>query len=106
MYLGGYPPKINMTPSVWTKSLDKTFVGCLRDLNVNGVTYNLADFLIEKSHGEVELGCAEMLPQCHSGPCHNGGSCSEGWNRYWCDCSSTQYVGAFCDRRKETIIKI
>ena len=37
-----------------------------------------------------------MPGQCHGHPCMHGGTCTEGWNRYICDCSQTSFTGATC----------
>lgn len=51
-----------------------------------------------------------MRPSCHvqpamcaSQPCLNGGQCSEGWNRFECDCSRTAFAGPVCGRDAATL---
>lgn len=46
-----------------------------------------------------------MANQCGSSSqvCQNGGTCTEGWNRPLCDCSSTLYTGPTCGRGKSIL---
>lgn len=39
-----------------------------------------------------------MPPKCGESPCMNGGKCSEGWNRYICDCRQTSFSGPTCGK--------
>lgn len=40
--------------------------------------------------------CPESTNSCKSDTCYNGGICHEGWNRFICDCSNTEYAGVTC----------
>lgn len=40
-------------PGVWTLSLETGFVGCVRDLVLDGVTINLVSLSLEQDHGSV-----------------------------------------------------
>lgn len=40
---------------------------------------------------------------CSSQPCLNGGLCTEGWNRFECDCSATAFAGPVCGRDAATL---
>ena len=37
------------------------------------------------------------INECGSGPCDNGGTCTDGINRYVCDCTNTGYEGTNCE---------
>ena len=50
------------------------------------------------STGAIRPACHVLPPQCESQPCMNGGSCTEGWNRFLCDCSSTSFNGPTCGK--------
>lgn len=39
-------------PGVWTLSMEKGFVGCVRDLVLDGVAINLVSLSIEQDHGK------------------------------------------------------
>lgn len=52
-----------------------------------------------------------MRPACHvqasfcgSHPCMHGGKCIEGWNRFYCDCTSTDFIGATCSKGKNPLM--
>ncbi|VDP02030.1 unnamed protein product [Soboliphyme baturini] len=103
VYIAGYPwnkldSKSQPPPSVWTGSLRKGFMGCLRDLTQNGIYIDLISLLKENRTDGIEVGCYDTLPQCSEYACQNGGSCIEQWNRYYCDCSSTLYAGTRCEK--------
>ncbi|KAI5748091.1 hypothetical protein M8J77_021783 [Diaphorina citri] len=45
----------------------------------------------------IKSGChQETISQCESAPCINSGRCTDGWNRYICDCTGTSYSGPIC----------
>ena len=46
--------------------------------------------------GSIRSSCHKMTGFCHDRPCMHGGKCTEGWNRYICDCSQTSFSGATC----------
>jgi hypothetical protein len=46
--------------------------------------------------GSIRSSCHKMTGLCHDRPCMHGGTCSEGWNRYICDCTQTSFTGATC----------
>lgn len=39
---------------VWTLSLETGFVGCVRDLVLDGMTINLVSLSLEQDHGEIK----------------------------------------------------
>ena len=55
---------------------------------------------------DVGSYCHAMPVQCTSGRCMHDGRCSEGWNRFNCDCSQTGYVGPVCNKRKLQIFQL
>ncbi|KRY50830.1 Neurexin-1a [Trichinella britovi] len=83
----------NLPPSVWTATLGRGFVGCLKDVTLDGVSLDLIGLLPHQRQRDVVVGCYDMLPQCTEVSCKNGGRCIEGWNRYYCDCSAVFYSG-------------
>ncbi|XP_047459992.1 neurexin-1a isoform X33 [Mugil cephalus] len=102
LYLGGLPEnkKGLMFPTeVWTALLNYGYVGCIRDLFIDGQSKDVRRLAeIQKAAG-VKPSCSKEPPkQCLSNPCQNNGICREGWNRYVCDCSGTGYLGRSCER--------
>lgn len=47
--------------------------------------------------------CHVQPLQCPSQPCLNGGGCSEGWNRFICDCTETTFTGPTCGKDAATL---
>ncbi|KAK5859349.1 hypothetical protein PBY51_020912 [Eleginops maclovinus] len=78
---------------VGASSGQRGFLGCMRALKINGVTFDLEE-RAQVSPG-VNPGC---LGHCSSFGmhCRNGGKCVEQYNDYSCDCSLTAYDGPFC----------
>lgn len=48
------------------------------------------------------IGCPERKSLCVDVPCKNGGSCSDHWGTYKCDCPEL-WGGKDCSHRKYTI---
>ncbi|KAJ4432825.1 hypothetical protein ANN_21464 [Periplaneta americana] len=53
--------------------------------------------------GAIRPSCHVQLPQCDSQPCMNGGLCTEGWNRFICDCTATSFTGPTCGKDATTL---
>ncbi|XP_070578769.1 neurexin-3-like isoform X11 [Ptychodera flava] len=81
---------------MWSGMLGHGFVGCMRDMVMNRRSVDLAEIARSKSVPDVGLYCTDQPAQCENQPCRNGGICSEGWNRFICDCSNTRYTGDTC----------
>ncbi|CAM9116214.1 unnamed protein product [Bubo scandiacus] len=97
LYLGGLPegwPGPPLPPELWTAFLRYGFVGCVRDLFVDGRSRDVRRLAEAQAAPGVTPFCAREPPRhCASGPCRNGGLCREGWNRFVCDCLGTGYLG-------------
>ena len=51
--------------------------------------------------GSVITSCESIPTQkCDDNSCMNQGKCTEGWNRFICDCSATSYTGPTCGKGK------
>ncbi|XP_054846699.1 neurexin-2-beta isoform X3 [Eublepharis macularius] len=102
MYLGGLPENrldLILPPEVWTAFLNYGYVGCVRDLFIDGKSRDVRRLAEVQSVAGVSSFCSrETLKQCSSSPCRNGGLCREGWNRFACDCVGTGYLGRLCER--------
>ncbi|XP_058871983.1 neurexin-2-like isoform X16 [Acipenser ruthenus] len=102
MYLGGLPEsraELILPPEVWTAFLNYGYVGCVRDLFIDGKSRDVRGLAEVQSVRGVSSFCSrEMHKQCGANPCHNTGHCREGWNRYICDCVGTGYLGKNCER--------
>ncbi|XP_075923816.1 neurexin-1-like isoform X6 [Petromyzon marinus] len=103
MYLGGLPGwRLDMPalpPELWTASLGLGYVGCVRDLYLDGQAKDVRRIAESQLATGVKPACVrETGRHCVSRPCANAGLCREGWNRYVCDCASTGYIGSTCER--------
>ncbi|XP_072296731.1 contactin-associated protein-like 2 [Eucyclogobius newberryi] len=92
-------PQGNSRPEVYTQLIlgasggQRAFLGCMRALRINGVTFDLEERAAVTSGASA--GCRG---RCSSFGvlCENGGRCVEQYNSYHCDCAHTAYDGAFC----------
>ncbi|KAM8815038.1 neurexin-2-beta isoform 12-T12 [Rhynchonycteris naso] len=103
LYLGGLPEagrvEMPLPPEVWTAALRAGYVGCVRDLFIDGRSRDLRGLAEAQGAVGVAPFCSrETLKQCASAPCRNGGLCREGWNRFVCDCIGTGFLGRVCER--------
>ncbi|XP_035999029.1 neurexin 2a isoform X9 [Fundulus heteroclitus] len=107
MYLGGLPEDrqaLILPPEVWTASLGLGFVGCVRDLFIDGQSRNLWRLAEVQSAAGVSSFCTrETHARCSRDTCANGGHCREGWNRHVCDCGGTGYVGPSCEKEATAV---
>ncbi|XP_030009742.1 neurexin-2-like isoform X7 [Sphaeramia orbicularis] len=101
MYLGGLPEDrqaVMLPPEVWSASLGLGYVGCVRDLFIDGQSRNLWRLAEVQSAAGVSSFCTrETHVRCTRDTCANGGHCREGWNRHICDCNGTGYLGPSCE---------
>ncbi|XP_058880816.1 neurexin-1 isoform X2 [Acipenser ruthenus] len=102
LYLGGLPEnKVGLIfpTEVWTALLNYGYVGCIRDLFIDGQSKDIRRMAEIQAAAGVKPSCSkEPAKQCLSNPCRNNGVCREGWNRYVCDCSGSGYLGRSCER--------
>ncbi|XP_037609878.1 neurexin 1a isoform X5 [Sebastes umbrosus] len=102
LYLGGLPEDragLIFPTEVWTALLNYGYVGCVRDLFVDGQSKDIRRLAEAQRAVGVKPSCSREPPkQCLSNPCQHNGICREGWNRYVCDCSGTGYLGRSCER--------
>ncbi|XP_045776165.1 neurexin-1 isoform X3 [Maniola jurtina] len=106
LFVGGLGSEYSAsrTPAaLWTAALRQGFVGCIRDLVLNGKPQDLTAYARQQDSASVRPACHVLMKQCVSSPCQHGGVCSEGWNRALCDCSATNYGGPTCGRESPTI---
>ncbi|GCB63104.1 hypothetical protein scyTo_0000114 [Scyliorhinus torazame] len=102
LYLGGLPENkaaLIFPTEVWTALLNYGYVGCIRDLFIDGQSKDIRRMAEVQNAAGVKPSCAKELPkQCLSDPCRNSGICREGWNRYICDCSGSGFLGRSCEK--------
>nr|XP_046258659.1 contactin-associated protein-like 4 [Scatophagus argus] len=85
-----------------TASRQKGFRGCIRALQLNGVTLDLEERA--KITPGVQAGCPGHCSS-YGSLCQNEGRCVERTNSFSCDCGPSAYTGAFCDREVSASFK-
>lgn len=78
-----------------TASRQRGFLGCIRSLNINGMTLDLEERA--KMTPGVTSGCPGHCSSQNS-LCHNRGKCIEKSSGYVCDCTHSAYGGPSCKK--------
>lgn len=78
-----------------TASRQRGFLGCIRSLNINGMTLDLEERA--KMTPGVSSGCPGHCSSQNS-LCHNRGKCIEKSSGYVCDCTHSAYGGPSCKK--------
>ncbi|XP_056138305.1 cadherin EGF LAG seven-pass G-type receptor 1-like [Lampris incognitus] len=89
LLLGGIPDLPEDFP---VKSRD--FVGCIKDLAVDGEPVDMARFI---ANNGTAAGCLAKKDHCMDVNCQNGGVCVNKWSTYVCDCP-LGYGGKNCEQ--------
>lgn len=76
-----------------TASRQKGFLGCIRSLQLNGVTLDLEERA--KITPGVRPGCPGHCSS-YGSLCQNQGRCVERASGFSCDCGQSAYTGSFC----------
>lgn len=105
LYVGGFGKSNEDIPKdLWAGTLGYGYVGCMQDLILNGNKVDLLMVARKNSRAGIGDRCrVETWDKCNTRPCLNGGACSEGWNRYMCDCRGTSYRGTQCQSDASTL---
>uniref|UniRef100_A0A3Q3NJL1 Contactin-associated protein-like 4 n=1 Tax=Mastacembelus armatus TaxID=205130 RepID=A0A3Q3NJL1_9TELE len=86
-----------------TASRQKGFRGCIRALQLNGITLDLEERA--KITPGVQAGCPGHCSS-YGSLCQNQGRCVERSSSFSCDCAPSAYAGAFCDREISASFKL
>lgn len=54
MYVGGVSSGVEVPPEVWSGRLGLGYVGCMRDLVINGLAADLASYAKKQDSGEED----------------------------------------------------
>ena len=110
MYLGGLPENragLILPTELWTAMLNYGYVGCIRDLFIDGRSKNIRQLAEMQNAAGVKSSCSRMsAKQCDSYPCKNNAVCKDGWNRFICDCTGTGYWGRTCERGESALVGV
>ncbi|XP_032209818.1 contactin-associated protein-like 5 isoform X2 [Mustela erminea] len=94
-YFGGCPD--NLTDSQCLNPI-KAFQGCMRLIFID----NQPKDLISVQQGslgnfsDLHIDLCSIKDRCLPNYCEHGGSCSQSWTTFYCNCSNTGYTGATC----------
>ncbi|XP_010635991.1 contactin-associated protein-like 5 isoform X1 [Fukomys damarensis] len=94
-YFGGCPD--NLTESQCLNPI-KAFQGCMRLIFID----NQPKDLISVQQGslgnfsDLHIDLCSIKDRCLPNYCEHGGSCSQSWMTFYCNCSDTGYTGATC----------
>ena len=96
--VGGTASIDALLPRAWQVA-SADFLGCLRDLRLDGSALDLASPLAQRGTGP---GCDRDTETCSSSGggdnpvCGSGGVCVDEWWSHWCQCPEGK-VGSNCD---------
>ncbi|XP_032382198.1 contactin-associated protein-like 4 isoform X2 [Etheostoma spectabile] len=85
-----------------TASRQKGFLGCIRSLQLNGVTLDLEERA--KITPGVRPGCPGHCSS-YGSLCQNQGRCVERDSGFSCNCDQSAYIGAFCHKEVSASFK-
>ncbi|KAJ1370982.1 LamG [Parelaphostrongylus tenuis] len=100
IYLGWVPNSTTAYPSsIWSISLRKGFIGCIRNLRVNGISARIATVFEHSNATGITIGCPPTpdVSPCAKNPCYNFGLCEPLENTFTCDCAPTDKEGPTCN---------
>uniref|UniRef100_A0A8C9ZKU4 Contactin associated protein like 3 n=1 Tax=Sander lucioperca TaxID=283035 RepID=A0A8C9ZKU4_SANLU len=76
----------------------KAFQGCMRLLTVDNQPVDL--IMVQQrlmgNYSNLQIDMCGIIDRCSPSHCEHGGSCSQSWSTFHCNCSSTGYSGATC----------
>ncbi|XP_060602155.1 neurexin-1-like isoform X2 [Ruditapes philippinarum] len=88
---------------LWSGILKHGFVGCIQDMVINDEKVDLMTVARKQLQRDIKSDCKKSDAMCSSQPCLHSGTCTEGWNRFVCDCTNTSYKGKNCKNAVATI---
>ncbi|XP_070557832.1 cadherin EGF LAG seven-pass G-type receptor 2-like isoform X8 [Ptychodera flava] len=75
---------------------NKEYVGCIRNVYIDHKLLDLDSYVADSG---TTKGCRAKGDFCSSNPCDNGGTCTNEWNRYSCECRAN-FGGPNCQESK------
>ncbi|XP_067939175.1 neurexin-1-like isoform X2 [Watersipora subatra] len=90
---------MKLHPAVYTSGLRRGFVGCLRDVKIDGMYQDLRR-LAQAQGVRVSASCNQSALSCSRNRCRNGGMCEQTTR---CNCYETAYIGRLCSDESPVI---
>ncbi|KAF3841800.1 hypothetical protein F7725_023751 [Dissostichus mawsoni] len=74
------------------------FQGCMRLLTVDNQPVDLKKVQqrLMGNYSHLQIDMCGIIDRCSLSHCEHGGSCSQSWSSFHCNCSDTGYSGATC----------
>ncbi|XP_034537061.1 contactin-associated protein-like 4 [Notolabrus celidotus] len=95
LFFGGCPAEESSQQCV---NPFKSFQGCMRLLTMDNKPVDL--IMVQQrlmgNHSHLQIDMCGIIDRCSPSHCEHGGSCSQSWSTFHCNCSSTGYSGATC----------
>ncbi|KIH51486.1 hypothetical protein ANCDUO_18428, partial [Ancylostoma duodenale] len=85
IYLGWVPnASVSYPSTIWSISLRKGFVGCIKNLRINGISARIASIFERSNATGISIGCppAPSENPCANNPCQNFGRCEAFQNTF------------------------
>ncbi|KAM4730174.1 contactin-associated protein-like 4 [Anableps anableps] len=95
LFFGGCPPERN---SHVCRNPSSAFQGCMRLLTVKDELVDLIKVQqrLMGDYSDLQIDTCGIIDRCSPNHCEHGGSCTQSWNTFHCNCSRTGYSGATC----------
>uniref|UniRef100_A0A3Q3AWC0 Contactin-associated protein-like 4 n=1 Tax=Kryptolebias marmoratus TaxID=37003 RepID=A0A3Q3AWC0_KRYMA len=76
----------------------RAFQGCMRLLTINNQPVDLIKVQqrLMGDYSNLQIDMCDIIDRCSPSYCEHGGSCSQSWTTFHCNCSGTGYSGATC----------
>ncbi|XP_068599937.1 contactin-associated protein-like 4 [Brachionichthys hirsutus] len=85
-------------PNLECRNPFKVFQGCMRLLIVDNQPVDLIK--VQKrllgNYSHLQIDMCDIIDRCSPSHCEHGGSCSQSWSTFHCNCSNSGYRGATC----------
>ncbi|XP_028660673.1 contactin-associated protein-like 5 [Erpetoichthys calabaricus] len=94
-YFGGCPEGIN---SHECQNDFAGFKGCMRLIIIDNHPIDLIQVQqrIIGNFSDLQIDLCGIIDRCTPNYCEHGGTCSQSWNSFYCNCTNTGYTGATC----------
>ncbi|CAH2294330.1 contactin-associated -like 4 [Pelobates cultripes] len=76
----------------------RSFLGCMKLISIGTKVIDLIS-VQQGTFGnfsDLHIDVCGIIDRCFPNYCEHGGVCSQTWNDFYCNCSSTGYMGATC----------
>uniref|UniRef100_A0A8C9V3J7 Contactin associated protein family member 3 n=1 Tax=Scleropages formosus TaxID=113540 RepID=A0A8C9V3J7_SCLFO len=74
------------------------FQGCMRLMSVDNIAIDLIQVQqsLTGNYSDLQIDLCGIIDRCLPSHCEHGGKCTQSWNTFYCNCTSSGYIGATC----------